>query len=390
MRLAHLLLASLAALAPTVPAEDRDSPPPATEEIGTGSPANRITVEQQRAIDRGLQWLAAQQDPRGGFPTTSGSGASPRSADFQTAVTSLSLLAFLGAGHGISHGPHHETVGRAVRWLLDAQREDGYISFGNDKQSRMHGHGFATLALAEAYASAASTAVPDGGDRTPEALRLRDLSRRLRAAVQNAVDLIERSQATIGGWDYLPSTGGRNDHEGSITVCMVQALLSASNRGFRVSQSRIDKAREYMKKSQAPSGGFKYRLSNEDGEETRYSYALTAAGVTSILGLADWNRKEAIERGMKFLERRGAVPHRDRTPYFFYGSFYAVQAFHWCGGQRWERFWIPMRANLLADQNEDGSWSGQDHNLDLGRAYPTAFTLLMLEVPVEYLSIFAR
>ena len=89
-------------------------------------------------------------------------------------------------------------------------------------------------------------------------------------------------------------------------------------------------------------------------------------------------------------EERERVPTPEGTPYFFYGSFYAVQAFHWAGGERWERFWAPFRRNLLTGQNADGSWTGKDTQTELGNVYPTAFSLLMLEVPVEYLSIFAK
>ncbi len=406
MRPAVPLLAALLVLLPAGPAPalgDRDAPPAgsgAAGDVGTGGLADRITKEQQEAIDRGIAWLATRQDPAGGFPTRpEGAGGNQKNADYQTAVTALSTLAFLGAGHGLRHGPYARNVLRAVEWLLAAQRSqevEDYISFPNDQQSKMHGHGFATLALAEAYATAASSEEPETAAPTEETLRLRDLSRRLKTGIQGAVDLIQRSQATVGGWDYHPGTGGKNDHEGSVTVCQVQALLAASNRGFLVDRGRIDRAREYMKKSQTRSGGFKYTLSHAEGDEKQYTYALTAAGVVSILGLADWERKEAIDRGMAFLERKAAglwrssIPRPEDTPYFFYGSFYAVQAYHWVGGERWKRFWPPMRQQILALQQPDGRWTGADTTLDLGDVYPTAFSLLMLEVPVRFLSIYEK
>lgn len=411
MRPTALLAALLLAALPAFPAAgDREDPPPATApagDVGAGGLADRITAAQQAAIDRGLRWLAAQQDPAGGFPSTSpGGGGNARSADYQTAVTALSTLAFLGAGHGLAHGEYHDTVYRAVDWLLkaegkagDTDRPRGYISFPNDRQSKMHGHGFATLALAEAFATAGDSGEPgrDGGSRSPETVRLHDISRRLRDGIQDAVDLIECSQALRGGWDYFPTSGGKSDHEGSITVCQVQALLAASNRGFRVDRERIELARKYMRDSQTASGGFKYKLTHTEGANDRQlTYALTAAGVVSILGLADWDRKEAIEKGMVFLERksrsgwRRTIPHPEETPYYFYGSFYAVQAYHWLGGERWERFWVPMRNQILSLQNGNGSWTGRDTSLDLGDVYPTAYSLLMLEVPVRYLSIFDK
>ncbi len=387
------LLAAALLLAPasTAPAGDRDEPAAGGEPAGVPL-AEQVTVEQQKAIDRGLAFLATQQDPRGGFlARDAGSPGERKSADYQTAVTALGTLAFLGAGHGLRHGPHHRTVTRAVEWLLDAQRkEDGYISFANDSQSKMHGHGFATLALAEAYATAMSGGAPESKVLNPEDEALRLLSGRMRLCIQKAVDCIEASQAARGGWDYLPSSGGKSDHEGSVTVCQVQALLSASNRGFVVNLGKIERAREYMRLSQTAAGGFKYRLSQEEGDPRQLTYALAAAGVTSLLGLAEYDRREAIEKGLRFLEGRGRIPEEGRTPYYFYAAFYATQAFHWAGGKRWEEYWNPLRRNILNACNEDGSWTGKDTNTDLGRVYPTAFCCLILEVPVGYLSIYAR
>ena len=394
MRVPGSLLLSAALLLPApgpIPVGDRED----GGSSASPGPAAKVTREQQEAIDLGLRFLANAQDPSGGFPTKSGPSGPAKSADYQTAVTALSVLAFLGAGHGLSHGPYSATVSRGVQWLLRAQQPDGFIGFGNDDQSKMHGHGFATLALAEAYGTATGSRTPETGGRDQKARDLHDLSIRLEKGVQDAVTLIEAAQAEVGGWDYFRSSGGKSDHEGSVTVCQVQALQAASNRGFRVSRGRIDKARDYMRKSQIElgraCGAFKYKLSQESVDDPRqYTYALAAAGVTSLVGLGDYGRRKAVQDGIAFMQKKFAVPDQQTTPYFFYGSFYAVQAFHWTGGEGWERFWVPMRRNLLNAQTEDGSWIGRDTQVDLGRVYPTAFTLLMLEVPVEYLSIFAK
>lgn len=391
MRVPGAFLLSLAlVLAPVAPAPagDREEPEAGTDPAGV-SLAEQVTVEQTRAIDAGLAFLAAHQDPRGGFLTRDPAAPGERkSADYQTAVTSLATLAFLGAGHGIHRGPYKENVRQGVKWLLAAQREsDGYISFANDSQSKMHGHGFATLALAEAFATAPASGGPESGGRDTGD---RELAARMRTAIQKAVDCIEASQAARGGWDYLPSSGGKSDHEGSVTVCQVQALNAACNRGFRVSPAKVDKAREYMRLSQTDSGGFKYRLSQEPGDRRQLRYALGAAGVVSLLGLAEYDRRDAVEKGLKFLEEKSPIPIEGRTDYYFYASFYATQAFHWAGGRRWERYWIPMRREVLNAQNRDGSWDGQDTATDLWRVYPTAFSCLVLEVPIGYLSIYGR
>jgi hypothetical protein len=381
------------ALLPAPPAfpGDRDGKPAPGDPPGTA--ADRVTDEQQKAIDRGLQWLAGSQTASGAFPTTA-TGGNQKGPDYQTAVTALSTLAFLGAGHGLRHDRYSEKVENAVRWLLDAQDRNGYVCFPGDTQSKMHGHGFATLALAEAYGTAASLP-PEGSGAQPRADRDNSLafSKRLHDGIQAAVDCIQASQSTVGGWYYDPRS--TTDHEGSVTVCQVQALLAASNRGFRVDMGIIRKGRIYMQRSQAEGGGFKYKLSDNASEGFKNeSWALTAAGITTLIGLAEYDRKEALDKAFEYLDRKGRPRfltdriEGDRYP--LYGSFYAVQAYHWLGGRRWDTFWTGLRRDLLARQRESGCWEGQDTLSNLGEAYPTAFCLLMLEVPVGYLSIYAR
>jgi hypothetical protein len=385
------LLAVLPGAAPAAGAAGGEGDAPVT----TPHPAWRVTREQQDAIDVGLAWLARQQLADGSFSAVPrGAGGTRPQGDCKTAVTSLATLAFLGAGHGLRHGPYRATVEKAVDWMLGAQvrgradheGNDGYICPTADTQSKMHGHGFAALALAEAFAGAAPIR-GGGAGNSVDATRARNL----RSAVDRAVSLIERSQCDNGGWGYGPGAGNTNDHEGSVTVCQVQALSAAARRGFAVDMARVERARDYMRKSQESSGGFRYRLTDIDTTGgANLSYSLAAAGVVSLLGLGEYKREDAIEKGIRFLVRRHRVPTPNRTPYYFYGSFYAVQAFHHRGGPDWEAFWPAMRRNILADRSEDGSWSGSDMPMDLGPVYPTAMMLLCLEVPVGYLSIYAR
>ena len=69
-----------------------------------------------RAIDRGLAFIASQQRPDGSFPT---------SAEGQPGVTSLCVMAFLARGHQPGKGPYGRGLnGRSImsstcstRWL---------------------------------------------------------------------------------------------------------------------------------------------------------------------------------------------------------------------------------------------------------------------------------
>jgi len=73
--------------------------------------------------------------------------------------------------------------------------------------------------------------------------------------------------------------------------------------------------------------------------------------------------------------------------YFWYGHYYAVQAFHMAGGARFRDYLKKVETTLLALQFEDGSWPNE---MGPGRAYGTATACLILQIPMEYLPIFQR
>ncbi|MHC5081949.1 MAG: prenyltransferase/squalene oxidase repeat-containing protein, partial [Planctomycetota bacterium] len=71
--------------------------------------------------------------------------------------------------------------------------------------------------------------------------------------------------------------------------------------------------------------------------------------------------------------------------HYFYGHYYAIQAFYQAGGRWWERWWGPVQRDLVKDQKSDGSWYDE-----VGSHYATAMAVLILSVPLEYLPIFQR
>src|SRR5207302_2056286 len=121
-------------------------------------------------------------------------------------------------------GPYAEQVHQAIEFLANKaltpdEKLPGFIGYiHGDEGSRMHGHGYATLALA--------TACGNLGPRRADAIRAeidaglppRDLpfSDKVRWALEKAVRLTESAQdPDQGGWMYDPYPNG---HEGSMTV----------------------------------------------------------------------------------------------------------------------------------------------------------------------------
>lgn len=347
----------------------RETPAPSVTAISPPDAATRA------AIERGLAFLAAEQaaEPDGSIPSRG-----RRSA--RLAVTALGGLAYLSAGNTLSRGPHGADLARAVDYLLSrvdrtsTSRSRGYIGDSGDKISRMHGHGFATLALAEAYTVSPRS---ERGGRLAEALHL-------------AVALIESTQGLEGGWYYEPTRS--LEHEGSITICLVQALRAAKGAGIGVDPQVIAKAVDYVERSQAENGGFRYAL-NDD----KITPALTAAAISTLNAAGRYHGPE-VQQGFDYLQRelaaratgpdrldaRGFRPSLD---YPFYERLYLAQAYWQNPDRRVHEQWMAEeRLQILRAQNDDGSW----HDPHFGDAYATAINVIVLALPDQLLPILQR
>ncbi len=334
-----------------------------------------VTEAQRKAVVRGLEFLVQNQDPHKGF-------FRPLYEDGQkarVAVTALACLSLLANGNTDGRGPYAEGVSRGIRYLMrtaDLQSVDelrGYIATPGDDISRMHGHGYATLALAEAYGMFGENPRAAGSDYS---------GARLRQHLTAAVRLIERSQTRQGGWGYHPESSG--DHEGSITVCQLQALRSARNAGITVNPITIKRATEYLKLSQEPDGSFAYSL-----QDRRSSYALTAAAISTLHARGIYDSKE-LRAGMDYMLRR-FERFLARPAYFYYGAFYAGQSmYHSSNPSHFEQWFTTIRAELLRTQMPDGSWTTVDDTEEFGRTYCTAMATLILQLPYGYLPIFQK
>ena len=273
-------------------------------------------------------------------------------------VTALAGISFLASGSLPDQGPYARQIRGALEFVLSHVQPNGYITANN---SRMYEHAFATLFLAEVYGM------------------VRD--ERLRERLKLAVRLIERAQNSEGGWRYLP---GAQDSDMSVTVCQVMALRAARNHGLQVSRETIDRAVEYVKASyRKEQGAFDYQISNSMGSRT--SFALTAAGVTTLYGAGEYDAVE-IRKGLEYLWKNRPPPSEAENRFdYYYGQYYAVQAMFQAGGSYWSRWYAVIRSDLLSIQSADGSWRDL-----VGPNYGTAMATIILQIPYQYLPITER
>ena len=338
-----------------------------------------IGTEGLQAAERGLAWLAQQQLPNGSWPSDVGykleegyqvwNLSSPH-----VGVTALAGMAFLAGGHVPNRGPYGKVVESATEFILKNIRADGYITAN---ETRMYSHAFATLFLAEVY----------GMNQRKD----------VRQALQKAVNLIVVSQNQQGGWRYQPHV---EDSDMSVAACQVMALRAARNIGLQVPRSTIDRAVKYVRDSAVRAadpyfgsrgnhpGSFRY----QPDYRARASFALTAAGITILHGAGVYADAD-IENGFKVLEGQLDSFNADfglasrGHYYFYYGHYYAVQAFHIAGGFRFRSYFQNTQRTLLAMQETNGSWPNATGP---GNIYGTATACLVLQIPKKYLPIFQR
>ncbi len=324
-----------------------------------------ITPVAQVAIDRGLAYLARNQNDDNSFGTNQYRG--------NVAVTSLAGLAFMSEGSQPGRGRYGDVVSRTVEFILNQERKDrpGYLHNPHRNMTPhgpMYGHGFGTLFLAEVYGMVHNR-------------RLRD---RLRGTLERAVDIILKSQNSEGGWRYQPEP---RDADISVTICQIMALRAARNVGFTVPRSVADDCRRYVLRCQASDGGFRYMA---QGGGT--AFARTAAGVVALYSAGVY-KGPALDNGLRYLKvRKPGAPVLDRDTsqmHYFYGHYYAVQAMWTAGGAYWAEWFPAIRDELIRTPNfrlrPDGSWFDQ-----LCSHYGTAMACIILQVPNNYLSILQK
>lgn len=377
-----------------------------SEEVPSAG-SSLATPASRRGAERALEWLDQHQRPDGawhcdvGFKLNETYHVEQRNMP-HVGVSALCGTAFLASGSVPGRGRYSRNIERVLEFLLENQAENGFISAHG---TRMYSHAFATLFLAEVFGMT------------------RD--ERVRDALQRAVEFTYESQNAQGGWRYVPLA---EDSDMSITVCQVMALRAAKNKGIRVPKENIDAAVEYVLRSAITRdlggpferGSFKYQfhsMNRAAEQNTRTSFALTAAGLTTLYGagiysdadiarfIRDRDIVEYTQRGkplptlgsmrnyvLRYYAEVASPEYRDLY-FYFYGNYYAAQAMFIAGGRDWERYYERVRDDLVNRQMPDGGWRcNVEYSDERGVEYPmsTAIGAMLLQIPNNYLPIFQR
>ncbi|HLH80897.1 MAG TPA: prenyltransferase/squalene oxidase repeat-containing protein [Chthonomonas sp.] len=324
------------------------------------------TPQSERAVERGLKYLAAQQMPDGHWA----SGGYPE----DVAITGLCLLAFLSAGYQPGRGPYGTNLDLAVDWLAKQVQMSGQFAPPGLIRSAnggppMYGHGFALLALAEVYGMT----------------RLRGLKPKLEAAIRLLEDTQNQNgQPWLdGGWRYMPRPG---DADLSVTIVEFMALKACQNAGLAVSQETLNRAIGYIRRAANPDGGFSYQIGQNQSNVAR-----TGAGVLALY-LSHLSNTPECQNGLRYLaehplDARNFWLYRE---HFHYAIYYVTQAAYQEGGTLWRTWYPAIRDELVRTQNANGSWEDTPFGSDAGGVYATAMSILVLQVPAGLLPIYQK
>jgi hypothetical protein len=339
-----------------------------------------VTPESELALERGLEWLAKNQGPRGNWDSN------------DLGLVSLGALAFLAAGHTPGHGRYGETVERALDYVIENAKPSGLLNISNSQRD-MYNHGLATFVLGQAH----------GMTDDP----------RISRTLDSALKLIYNTQCKDGGWDYQARRQERG-HDLSLAVMQAKAIRSAADSGLAVPPGvvplAIQSVREHYKAANGARGLDLPKAKEGPGQFTydgnRGTTAMAAAGVVCLQEYGqydDWRipkNMDVIAREIDRLDPNKAQ-RNGRLPFDAYTLYYVGQALYQVGDREdiarsdWRENYPKLRDYLVrcqvhepGDPQKDGLWTDTQHvGGKPGQLFGTSVGCVILAIPNRYLPI---
>ena len=342
-----LVLGVLAAIAGTAHAQ-----------LPTEHQGEVIPRDVREMYEHGLQYLANTQTEEGDW------------ADGQRGpgITGLGLMAFLASGEDPNFGLYSNHVRKAVRSIIKGQdSSSGYYG------GSMYHHGFAMLAMAEAYGAVDDRNLWEGDAGGNH----RSIGQSLELAVRTSIT--SQKKNSFGGWRYSPDA---NDADTSVSGAVFVGLLAARNAGIEVPDEVIDRATAYYQSMTAPSGQVAYSggLGGFDESLARISVA------TLVYSLAHRKDLPQYKAALGYLTQRIDQSGGGRdSAYPEYMRYYEAQALFQGDLDAWEKWNRLLVRTLKQSQQTDGGFTGQ-----FGRGFSTSASLLALALNYRFLPIYER
>jgi hypothetical protein len=307
--------------------------------------------------DRGLKYLVSTQDP---------SGTWSRGGESGPGSTGLAVMAFLASGEDPNFGPYSGVIRKALRSIIAAQNKDtGYIG------SSMYHHGFAMLALAEAYGAVDDRLLWEGSEGTKS--KQRSLGEALELAVRTSIT--SQKKNPFHAWRYSPDA---RDADTSVSGAVLMGLLAARNAGIEVPDEAIDQALSYFSSMTSTSGSVGY-----SGGFGGFEESLARSSICTLVFAIGKRKDEKPYRATLTYISNSLDSTNNAWPE--YTRYYQAQALFQGDVTAWRKWNTKTIRELKALQQSDGSFSGQ-----MGPGIGTSMALLALALNYRFLPIYER
>jgi hypothetical protein len=311
-----------------------------------------IPPEVETIYERGLAWLAANQNKEGSWQ---GGQVGP-------GVDGICLMAFLASGEDPNFGRYASTVRRAIRAIM--QKQDAETGYFPDS---MYHHGFAMLALSEAYGAIDERTLWEGG-KAP-----RTIAQALQLGIRCAATAQKKNRWS--GWRYSPDA---TDADTSVTGAVLMGLFAARNAGMDVPDEAVNAAMEYMRRSTGRDGSVAY-----SGGFGGMGGSMNLSAVATLVGAVSRSKEsEQYQASLKRLQENLEGGEQTGRGYIEYFRYYMAQALFQGDYASWKK-WNEATVRELHDaQAADGGFPNG--------CYGTGMSLLALALNYRFLPIYER
>jgi Squalene-hopene cyclase C-terminal domain/Prenyltransferase and squalene oxidase repeat len=347
------------------------------------------------AVNKGMKWLVSVQGKDGGWGQDGGEtsyvrqGERLESSGNDVANTAVAAEALLHAGNTPTSGPYHESLQRAVRFVVEHVEHSpadglGVTDLNGTQIQRKLGPYIDTFLTSKLLADL------DGnmGSAAENA--------RVRTSLEKCVAKVQKNQLKDGSWNIA---GGWAPILG--TSMASQSLYVASAKGLAVQRETMAQVDSYTAKTFAApaadsAGGVVGGIGAGRGAGMAGDarMAMSAEVSAASAGVSLYKRAQEMEQlsrtpqdRKKNAEQINSIKAQLSNPTFvtgfgsiggeeFFSYLNISDSLHRAGGPEWVRWNRDMTAKILTMQNEDGTWAG--HHCITGRVAVTSAAILML------------
>jgi len=332
-----------------------------------GDPVPRDVRE---IYDAGVRFLLKTQDASGAW----------KDGQAGPGVTGMAVMVLLASGEDPNFGPYRVPIRKALRsMIVDQDPNTGFLASGRGHDS-MYQHGFAMLALAEAYGTVDDRTLWDEAGSPRGTGAGRSIGQALELAVRCAVTSAKKNP--LGAWRYSPDA---RDADTSVSGAVMMGLLGARNAGIEVPDETIDRAIKYYVSMTGSNGQVGYSGGSGGGSD-----AVTSIAVL-VYAIAREKELPQYEKALAFLKGRSGDPQSQLEGYPTYTRYYRAQALFQGDVDAWARWNDGLVQELKKMQGKDGSFSGfMGRGGGFGGTVDTTLALLSLAVNYKFLPIYER